>query len=83
MAATNYNKQNTVSGTSSSQFEGILYFPNSPLVYSGGSSNSAAYTVVVADTVTFSGASTFNANYSSLASGSPIKTSTGAATVAE
>ena len=71
---TNYNKQNTVSGASSTQFEGILYFANSPLVYSGGSSQSAGYTIIVANTITFSGPSTMNANYASLSSGSPIKT---------
>jgi hypothetical protein len=71
---TDYNKQNTVSGGSSTQFTGILYFPNSPLVYSGGSSGSSAYTIIVADTVTFSGPSKLNANFAALPGGNPIKT---------
>lgn len=74
LSSTNYNKQNTVSGGSSTKFEGTLYFPNSPLYYSGGSSNSSAYTIIVADIINFSGPSTLNADYSSLSSGSPIKT---------
>lgn len=71
--STNYNKQNTVSGTSSTQFQGILYFPDSPLVYSGGSSSSSAYTIIIADKISFSGPSTLNADYSSLSNGSPVK----------
>jgi len=80
LPSNNYNKQNTVSGASSTQFQGILYFPNSPLVYSGGSSQSAAYTIIVANTITFSGPSTLNSNYSSLSGGSPVKST---ATVTE
>jgi len=59
--------QNTVSGGSTAAFQGALYFLHSPLVYSGGSS--AAYTLIVADTLTISGPSTVNDDYSSLASG--------------
>jgi hypothetical protein len=81
LGSTNYNKQNTVSGGSGSQFQGALYFPNSPLVYSGGSTQSgAAYTIIVADTITFSGPSKMGADYSSLSDGDPIK---GTAIVAE
>jgi hypothetical protein len=74
LPSTDYNKQNTVSGGSSTQFNGILYFPDSPLVYSGGSGGSSQYTVIVAATVTFSGGSTLHADYSSLSGGNPIKT---------
>ena len=45
---------------------------NSPS-YSGGSSNSSAYTVIVADKITFSGPSVLNDDYSSLSGGNPIK----------
>jgi hypothetical protein len=69
-----WNQQNTVSGGSATQFQGIIYLPNTPLVYSGGSSNSAAYTVIVADKITFSGPSVLNDDYSSLSSGNPVKT---------
>jgi hypothetical protein len=61
------NSQNTISGGSTATFQGAFYFPNSPLVFSGGSN--AAYTLIVADTVTISGSSTVSADYSSLASG--------------
>jgi Flp pilus assembly protein TadG len=74
------SSQNTVSGGSTAGFEGTLYFPTTPLVYSGGSSTSAAYTVIIADTITFSGSSNINNNYSSLAGGSPVK---GAAVLGE
>jgi hypothetical protein len=50
---------------------GALYFPTTQLVYSNGAS--AAYTILVADTLVFTGGATMNNNYSSLASGSPIK----------
>ena len=61
------NSQNTISGGSTAAFQGALYFLHSPLVYSGGSN--AAYTLIVTDTLTISGPSTVNSNYSSLASG--------------
>ena len=68
------NDQNTVSGSSATVYQGALYFPTTPLVYSGGSS-ATGYTIVVAYTITFSGGSSMNSNYSSLAGGSPIKRS--------
>jgi hypothetical protein len=62
------------SGGSSSTLAGALYFPTTSVSYSGGSS--AAYTIVVANTVSFSGGSTLNNDYSSLPGGSPIRGST-------
>jgi len=52
-----------------------MYFPTTPLVYSGGSGVSTAYTIVVADKITVSGTSstTVNSNFASLSGGSPIK----------
>jgi Flp pilus assembly protein TadG len=52
---------------------GALYFPTTQLNYSNGIS--AAYTILVADTLVFTGGATMNNNYSSLADGSPIKSS--------
>jgi drug/metabolite transporter superfamily protein YnfA len=50
--------QNAISGGSGTVLEGTLYFPTTPLVYSGGSkATHGAYTVIVADTVTFTGGS--------------------------
>ena len=68
--------QNTISGGSGAVFAGALYFPNSPLVYSGGSASAGApYTIIVANTLTITGNSYFNNDYSSLPSGDPVKAS--------
>ena len=66
------------SGGASAILNGTLYFPTTGLSYSGGSSS--AYTIIVADTVNFSGGATLNNNYSSLPGGSPVK---GGATLSE
>jgi hypothetical protein len=50
---------------------GALYFPTTQLNYSNGIG--AAYTILVADTLVFSGGATMNNNYASLSNGSPIK----------
>lgn len=62
----------TLSGGVNSKYEGAVYFPTTGLTYNGGVN--AAYTILVANTLTFNGNSTINANYSSLTNGSPIKT---------
>jgi hypothetical protein len=68
------SSQNTISGGSTTVIQGSLYFPTTPLVYSGGSAGTAAYTIVVANTITISGNSSFGDNYSSLPGGvSPIR----------
>jgi len=61
-----------VSGSSSSSFDGALYFPTTTLTYTGSSSLSG-YSIVVADKVALSGGSKAGINYSSLTGGSPIK----------
>jgi Flp pilus assembly protein TadG len=73
-AGSTSGNQNTVSGASGAAFQGVLYFPNTPVVYSGGSSGTG-YTVLIADAITVSGPSSFGSDFSSLADGSPIKTS--------
>lgn len=62
----------TISGSSSSTYDGALYFPTTTLTYSG-SSSSNGYTIIDAYELALSGSSSFGTNYSSLASGSPIK----------
>ena len=52
---------------------GALYFPTTQLNYSNGVSG--AYTILVADTIIFTGGATMNNNYTSLADGSPIRSS--------
>ncbi len=64
---------NTIAGGSTLALEGVLYFPTTPIKFSGGSTGGANYTIVVAQTLTFDGASTFRANYNSLPDGNPIK----------
>jgi hypothetical protein len=50
---------------------GTLYFPTTSISFSNGAS--AAYTIIVADSVSFTGGVTINNNYTSLPGGSPIK----------
>jgi len=55
-------------------FTGALYFPSTPLVYSGGSTTPGGpYTIIVAQTLTISGNSAFGSDYSTLSGGNPIK----------
>ncbi len=63
---------NTISGGSTLNLAGALYFPTTPLNFSGNSSGNAAYTIIVASTLTFTGASRLNADYGSLQNGDPI-----------
>ncbi len=63
----------TISGGSNAALTGVLYFPNAPVTYSGGSAGTSPYTVIVAGSATFSGGSTLNSDFSSLSNGSPIK----------
>ena len=59
-------------GGTSANLSGTLYFPTTALSFSNGAS--AAYTIIVADSVSFTGGVTLNNNYASLPGGtSPIK----------
>ncbi len=62
----------TITGNSSSTFDGALYFPTTSLSFNGNSS-SGGYGIVVADKLTLSGNSSLGSNYTSLTGGSPIK----------
>jgi len=66
----------TVTGNSSSTFDGALYFPTTSLNYTGNSSGSG-YTFLIGDTISVTGNSSMaiGNNYSSLANGSPISSS--------
>jgi hypothetical protein len=61
----------TFEGGSKTVLNGALYFPTSALSYANGAASQ--YTILVADTISFSGGTTVNANYSSLPYGSPIR----------
>lgn len=71
--ATSANSGNASSfgGSSSSYFQGALYFPTTGITYGGGSS--AQYTIIDADYVTLGGSATINSDYSTLSGGSPVK----------
>jgi Tfp pilus assembly protein FimT len=58
-------------GGTSANLTGALYFPTTALSFSNGAS--AAYTIIVADSFSFTGGVTINNNYASLPAGSPIK----------
>jgi hypothetical protein len=62
----------TISGSSTSTFDGALYFKTTTLTYSGSSSLDG-YSIVVAYDVAISGSSKLGTNYTSLTGGSPIK----------
>jgi Putative Flp pilus-assembly TadE/G-like len=62
----------TITGNSSSTFDGALYFPTTTVSFKGNSSASG-YSIVVANQLTLSGNVSLGANYSSLTNGSPIK----------
>jgi hypothetical protein len=53
--------------------DGSLYFPNQHLLYGATSLSGGNYTVLITGTIQFSGAATFNSNFSGLAGGSPVK----------
>jgi hypothetical protein len=65
------NIASTVSGGATSKFVGALYFPTTSLSYSGGTGTE--YTILIARTVTFSGQTVLNNDYSSLPDGTPVK----------
>jgi Flp pilus assembly protein TadG len=67
----------TIVGNSSSTFDGAIYFPTTSVSYVGNSSGSG-YTFLIADTISMNGnaSMTLGTDYSSLADGSPIKSST-------
>jgi len=66
------NTPNTIAGQANSTFEGVIYMPNSKLNFSGGSNTNARYTSIVVDTLSLTGQSRFNADYSVLANGAPL-----------
>jgi hypothetical protein len=63
----------TITGTPSSKFEGVLYFPSADLTISA-TGNNAAYTIAVAKSFTLGpSAPNFPSDFYSLPNGSPIK----------
>jgi Flp pilus assembly protein TadG len=62
----------TITGNSSSTFDGAIYFATTALSF-GGNSSTSGYSIVVANQLTVSGNASIGNNYSSLTGGSPIK----------
>jgi Flp pilus assembly protein TadG len=62
----------TITGNSSSTFDGAVYFATTTLSFNGNSSSSG-YSIVVANQLSLSGNASLGSNYSSLTNGSPIK----------
>jgi hypothetical protein len=61
-------------GSTTDVFQGTLYFPTAGIQWTG-SGNAAAYTIIVAQSLTLTGSTTLNlhSNYNGLSGGSPIK----------
>ncbi len=62
----------TITGNSTSTFDGAIYFASTALSF-GGNSSANGYSIVVANQLTVSGNSSIGSNYTSLTNGSPIK----------
>jgi Flp pilus assembly protein TadG len=62
-ACTDASQNNTLNGGASQNITGAIYFPGEAVSYSGGAPTGGAIcTQLIADTITFSGAATFNNN---------------------
>lgn len=71
----NGNINNTITGGTGTTFDGTLYFLTSNLNYVGNSSANG-YTLIIADTLSLAGTSTFGDNFTSLPGGiGPVHTS--------
>jgi len=64
---------NAITGGSTLSLEGAIYFPTTPLTFTGGSSGSTGCSILVASTISFTGPSSLSASCTDFANGSPIK----------
>ena len=64
---------NAITGGSTLSLEGAVYFPTTPLSFTGGSSGSTGCSILVASTISFTGPSSLSAGCTDFANGSPIK----------
>src|SRR5262245_36755721 len=67
------NVTNSITGGSTLNLEGTLYFPTEALTFSGGSVGTVNYTIIVAKTINITGNAMVNANLNSLQDGNPIR----------
>jgi hypothetical protein len=72
------NNGSLITASSTSVFEGILYFPTTDLTYAGNStsSGSGGYTMLIAYNIKVSGSAQVNADFSSLGGNSPLQMAT-------
>jgi hypothetical protein len=63
----------TYGGGSNAVYQGTIYAKNAAVTMYGNSAVNTAYTILVADTISLVGTTTFNNNYSLLPNGSPIQ----------
>ncbi|HYZ86124.1 MAG TPA: pilus assembly protein TadG-related protein [Bryobacteraceae bacterium] len=68
------SRDNKFVGGSTMVIDGALYFPTSPVLFSGNS-GASGYMFIVGDTVRFNGNSQIGNNYTTLEDGNPIKSS--------
>ena len=54
-------------------YQGTIYAKNAAMPIYGSSAVNTAYTILVADTISLVGTTTFNDNYALLPNGSPIQ----------
>jgi hypothetical protein len=69
-----------ITGGSGAKFTGALYFPNSEVDFTGGTSGAGDWTIIVANQVKISGNTALGRDFSNYPDGSPIKQG---ATIAE
>jgi hypothetical protein len=70
------NNGSSITASSTSQFEGILYFPSTDLTYAGNSSSGSptgGYTILVAYNLKIAGSASVNTDFSSLGGSSPLQ----------
>lgn len=56
---TSYASPNQINGNTSPNLSGTLYFPGSPVEFTGTNGTTAAYTAIIAQTITFNGDANF------------------------
>ena len=66
-------QDNIVNGGTDLTLQGTLYFPTTNVRFAGGAGATAAYAIIIANQITFTGGATFHADFSSLLDGSPNK----------
>jgi len=67
------NYTNNITGGANSKFDGVMYFPNGQVIFTGTTGTTGSNTLIIADTVKLAGTPTFSGNFSALPGGDPVK----------